>query len=245
MTKGELVKWITDEITMSGVLDKLVLPTAEIERVIDNETNTLYDIYRLSVAEAYTIIPVSVFYTPEFRNTRTIHFPKCVKFIDKVQELKGRSSMWGINDPDISFTRAFQADLWMSPMGGDTVTFRTIQWQMWDQMKNFIVVDMQHSWNDITHNLLITGHDPQAKVFVHLYEKIKGDDLWEDPWVKKWIAAKCKKQVSKMLGLFTYNLIGGVTINSTVFSQEADNDIKECNDYFTSLNHPDFFVTTP
>ena len=243
--KKDFVKWILDEITMSGQLDESILPEKEIERIIDNETETLYDIYQLSLEEAYTIIPRWIFYTPQFRKTRTIHFPDCIKFADDVYELKGRSQMWGINDPDISFARAFQADLWMSPMGGDTVTFRTIQWQMWDQMKNFIVIDMRHSWNEITHNLLILGHDPQADVFIHLWQKLKGENLWNDPWARKWIAAKCKKQVAKMLGLFSYNLIGGVTINANFFSEEADKDLNDCNEYFKNLNHPGFFVTTP
>lgn len=41
--------------------------------------------------------------------------------------------MWGIADPDFSWNRMFQADLWMGPtMAMDTVMFRTIQWSTWD-----------------------------------------------------------------------------------------------------------------
>ena len=40
--KKDFVKWILDEITMSGQLDESILPEKEIERIIDNETETHY-----------------------------------------------------------------------------------------------------------------------------------------------------------------------------------------------------------
>ena len=243
MTKKELLEFIKAEITMSGAL-QISLPDKEIERIIDNETNALYDKYRDALVEKYTIVPRNLFYTPEFRATRTLKFPPCVKTVDEVQEIKARNLIWGFSDPDITFQRAFTADLWMSPMGGDTIAFRTIQWSMLDMMKSFIITDMTHSWNRPTHTLLITGHDPQSDVYIHLWEVVKGEDLWEDPWVRKWIGAKCKKQVSKMLGLFTYTTIGGVTINSDKYGEEADKEIEECNEFFKGQIVPDWFVTT-
>ncbi len=246
MTKEDFTAWIKDELSVSGAIKiSGIMPDKEISRIIDNETETLYDIYREAIVEKYTIVPRNIFWMPEFRKTRTLQFPKCVRTVDQVVEMKGRNMMWGISDPDISFSRAFQADLWMSPMGGDTVTFRTIQWQMWDQMKNFITVDMKHSWNPLNHTLLILGHDPQTNVFIHLWEGVKPVDLWENPWVKKWITAKCKKQFAKLLTIVNFTLIGNVTINASVYSQEADTDLKECDDFFKSLIQPDWFVSFP
>lgn len=241
MTKDELRKFIIEEITMSGAIN-ISLPDKEIDRIIDNETRQLYEIYVDTITDKYTIVPCGMFYTPEFRQNRMLQFPDCVKSVGKVEEMKGRSTMWGINDPDISFSRAFQADLWMSPMGSDTVVFRTIQWSMWSQMKQFNLVDIQHSWNRQTHRLLFTGHDPKTNVFIEIFEKNPENDVWEDPYSRKWICAKVKKQVAKMLGLFTYNIIGGVTINSNVYSTEADADIEECNKHFAEINQPDWFI---
>jgi hypothetical protein len=244
MTKDELVKFVNNEITMSGALN-IPIPESEIIRIIDNETNQIYDLNRDAVLEKYTIVPHGLFYTEEFRKTRTLQFPKCVKSVGKVEELKARSMMWGINDPDISFTRAFQADLWMSPMSGDTVAYRTIQWSMWNQMKQFNLVDIQHSWNRTNHTLFFKGHDPQSNVFIEIFEKVPEEDLWEDPWVRKFICAKCKKQVAKMLGLVTYTLLGGATINASVFSEDADNDIQQCTEYWDKINQPDWFIAFP
>lgn len=244
MTKDELVRFVQNEITFSGAID-IKLPDNEVERIITNETRQIYDMDRESVQEKFAIIPLALFKTPEFRKTRTIQFPNCIRFITRVEEMKARSMMWGIHDPDISFTRAFQADLWMSPMGSDTVAFRTIQWSAWDQMKNFNLVDIQHKWNPNTHTLLFTGHDPHTNVYIEFSEKVPETVLWENPWVRKWICAKCKKQVSKMLGVFTANMVGGTTVNANVYSDDADNDMQECKDFWDKTNVPDYFICFP
>ena len=245
MKKGDLIKFIHNELTFSGALEKLSLPEKELDRIIDNETNQIYDMYRESTVMKYAIIPKGLFYTPEFRKTRTIQFPDCVRFVTKMEEIKGRSSMWGINDPDISFTRLMNSDLFLSPLGSDTVAMRTIQWAAWDQMKNFVLVDIQHSWNPNTHTLLVNGHDPQYNVYIELSEKVPETQLWENPWVRKWICAKAKKQLAKLLGIFSLNLSGGNSINSSVIDADADADIEACKEFFDKTNVPDWFVCFP
>ena len=244
MTRDELVGFIRNDITVGGALD-INISDDEINRVIDSELKTIYELYRDSLQRKYTIVPLTLFYTPEFRANRTIQFPKCVKSVVKVNEMKTKTMNWGINDPDISFNRAFQADLWMSPMSGDTIAFRTIQWSVWSQMKNFILTDIQHHWNRNTHQLLFTGHDPRMNVYIELYEEIPLDQLSEDPWVRKWICAKVKKQVARLMGLIQAQYIGQAVLNVNMFTDEAEKDIEECTKYWDGINQPDWFIAFP
>ena len=244
MKKTDLIKFVRNEITFSGAL-KINMPDAEIERIIDNETEAVYDLDRESVEMKYTIIPKGIFTTRNFRQTRTIQFPDCVRFITRLEEIKGRSSMWGINDPDISFTRLMNSDLFLSPLGSDTVALRTIQWSAWDQMKNYTLVDLNHSWNPKTHRLLITGHDPMYNVYAELSEKIDPTILWDDRWVRQWICAKAKKQGAKLFGIIPMTLLGGATLNASIIDQDADNDITACKEYWDKNNNPDWFLCFP
>ena len=180
-----MVQWLKDEVTMSGTLN-ISIADKEYERVIDKETNMIYELYPEAVQYEYCIIDHRVFMTPEFRRTRTIQFPECVLSIVKFEEMKRRNQMWGIADPDFSWNRMFQADLWMGPtMAMDTVMFRTIQWSTWDQLKQFNLVDIKHTWNRAKHSLLVTGHDPYNSVFCEVATKVPGESLWEDSWVKQ------------------------------------------------------------
>lgn len=237
-----MVQWLKDEVTMSGTL-KLSIADKEYERVIDKETNMIYELYPEAVKYEYCVINWETFQTREFRNTRTIKFPECVLSVVRFDEMNRRNMMWGIADPDFSWNRMFQADLWMGPtMAMDTVLFRTIQWSTWDQLKQYNLIDIKHKWNRTSHTLFVEGHDPRCNVFCEVATKVDGQDLWEDPWVKQWIGAKCKLQVAKKLGTFTVTAIGGVTINSSLYTDEANKDIEECKEKWKDMQQADFWV---
>lgn len=112
MTKQEMIEWLDDEVTMSGSLN-ISLSEKEYSRVIDKETNMIYELYPEAIRYDYTIIDVNTFYTPEFRKNRSIQFPKCVLSVIRFEEMKRRNAMMGINDPDFSFNKTFQADMWL------------------------------------------------------------------------------------------------------------------------------------
>lgn len=132
MTKKEMIKWLKNEVTMSGSIN-ISLTDAEYERIMNKEINMVYQLYPVAVKHQYCIIDVRSFYTPEFRRNRTIQFPECVMGIGKFVEMKRRTAMFGFNDPDSSFTKCFQADVWLgSQMNMDSTMFRTIQWSLWD-----------------------------------------------------------------------------------------------------------------
>lgn len=126
MTRKEFKEWLQDEVTLSGALS-VNIPDKEYDRIIDRELKALYELSPEAVKESYTIIPVDYFYKKEFRSSRTIKFPDCVISVNKFVEMKRRNAMFGINDPDFAFNRAFMADLWLgSQMNMDSVAFRTI-----------------------------------------------------------------------------------------------------------------------
>lgn len=228
MIRKEFVKWIQSEVTCGGMI-KINFPDSEIERIIDRELKVLEELNPDSQIDAYTVIPVQAFYTPEFRATRTFQFPDCVLTVTKFEEMKRRNAMFGIMDPDFSFNRCFQADLWLgSQMNMDSVAFRTIQWSVWDQLKQFTLVNIQHKWNYVEHKLLVLGHDPKVNVFCGLKVKADEQQLFDNAWVRKWIAAHCKLQAIKALTFIQTQQIGGATLNTQAMQAEADNDINDC-----------------
>lgn len=245
MTRDELRSWIKDEVTMSGSIN-INIQDKEIDRIIDKGTLELYELYPDALKDSCCIIPLHTFRTSNFKQTRTIQFPKCVYSITEFKEMKRRNGLFGIQDPDISFNKAFQADMYFSaPYNMDTVSFRTYQWSLWDQMKQFTLIDIQHSWNRLSKTLLVTGHDPLTDVWCRLNVIVPEQELWEDPWARMWISAKCKLQVYKLLGTVSSNLIGGVTINANVYKEDADNDINTCKEYWKEINQASYFEAFP
>jgi hypothetical protein len=83
-------------------------------------------------------------------------------------------------------------------------------------------------------------------VFCEVWMKVPEETLYDDPWVQKWLGAKCKLQVAKAIGTFTQTTIGGVTVNYSLYTEEANNDITDCKEFFQKLRDGDhFFITVP
>lgn len=245
MTRSEFKQWLKEEITLDGALS-IDIPDNTYERIIDRELKYMYEVNPDAQMESFFVIPRQVFMAPEFRQNRSIQFPECVLSVFKFEEMKQRNSMFGIMDPDFGFNKAFQADLWLgSLMNMDSVAFRTIQWSAWDQLKQFTLVNIQYDWNLPTHKLLVKGHDPHVNVFCGLYVKTPEQELFDNVYVQKWIAAQMKLQANKLMTLFTTNLIGGVTINMSSYTEEANKDIEDCKKYWLDYSHVPNMYTIP
>lgn len=246
MTRSDFVQWINNEITLSGAI-AINIPEQELTRQITKQLNMVYQLYPVAMEQSYTIIPVSVFYCPEFRKTRVLQFPDCVMGISRFQEMKRRYGLFGINDPDFTYNKVFMADMWMGvQMSGEIIADRTINMSFFDQLQNFQVVDMHFKWNEANHNMEVLGHDPYYNVFCGLYVKVPEYRLFDDPWVQQWIAAHCKLRVARMLGTFTTNLIGGVQVNTSLYTEEANKEIEECKEQWKLQREANqFFKTSP
>lgn len=242
-----MLTWLKNEITMSGAI-QISLPDAEYNRIIDKELNMVYQLYPVAMDYSYTIIPNQVFYLPEFRNNRVLQFPDCVMGVWKFQEMKRRYGLFGINDPDFTYNKVFMADMWMGvQMSGEIIADRTINMSFFDQLQNFQVVDMKFRWNESGHNMVVEGHDPYYNVFCGLYVKAPDYRLFDDPWVRQWIGARCKINVARMIGTFTTSsLLGGVQVNTNLYTEEANREIEECKEQWKMQREANqFFKTSP
>ena len=242
MTKEELVQEIKDELTASCSLP-YTPPDNEIIRIINKEMRYLHREYRELVQDQIYIIDKKYWLTSEFRESRTIQLNNCTEGIKHVVEMSNGSRVFGINDPDLSFDRLMASDLYLTPLSSDQITYRTIQWSFWDLAKSFNLRDINHDFNPNTHRLKITGRTPDESLFILGMDHIPDEDAYNDTIVIEWMIAKSKISLARILGAFTYNLIGGVTINYELWRQEGTDTITELKEQIKSSDVPDWFIT--
>jgi len=240
MTKQELIDEVKGEITASCSLP-FAPPDNEIERIIDLESRWLYREYRDSWYTRWYILDKKYYSTDAWRNTRTFQLPDCVVGIKVVYELTGGSRVFGIHDPDLQFDRLMAADLYLTPLSSDQITYRTIQWSFWDLSRAFNLRDIQTSFNMNTHRLVITGRDPVESLFITTLDMIPSEEFYEDPVVIKWMIAKAKMSLARILGMFQYNLLGNVQINYADIRAEGKEELDELKEKIKTDNTPDWF----
>jgi hypothetical protein len=244
MTKKELVNEVIGELTASYALPYSP-PEEEIERIIDLEMKWLYREYREILQDRIYIINKKIFQTKDFRDSRTIQFNPCTEGIKKLVEIGAGSRVFGINDPDLNFDRLMAADLYLTPLSSDQITYRTIQWSFWDLARSFNLIDINHSFRASTHRLVITGRTPVESLMALAMDHIPEEDAYEDTIVIKWMIAKSKISLARILGFFNYNLLGNVTINFDAIRSEGTEELNELKDKIKGDDTPDWFLMFP
>ena len=248
MTRDEMMQWLKDEITLSGAIN-INLPDKEYHRTIDNELKTIYQLDERALEKKFCVLPWQIFYTPEFRANRLIQFPDCVFTVSKFEEMGKKQNLLGTYDPAFGIESMFMANIMSGGGTGvslDAAAMWTLNWSVYDQMRNFILSDIRHQWNESSHQLLVLGHDPKNNVWCEVYTKVHESLIFDDIYCQRYIAARAKLKVARLLGTFTTQLIGGVTINTNIYTDEAQKDIDDCKEYWKNLRENSwFFETTP
>ena len=244
MTKEDLITEIRNELTASCSLPYSP-PDKEISRIIDLEMKWLYREYRELLQDRIYVLNRKYYDTPEWKATRTFQLPDCVQGVKQVIEMTSGSRVFGINDPDLNFDRLMASDLYLTPLSSDQITYRTIQWSFWDLARGFNLRDINHDFNPNTHRLIITGRDPDQSLFVLAMEQIPLENAYEDPIVMKWMIARSKMSLARIMGAFNYQLAGNVTINYEQWRTEGKEEWDELKEKIKGDDAVDWFIMFP
>ena len=244
MTKDELVQFVVDELTASGSLN-ISLKTEEISRIIDAEKKYVFRERRDTVELKYGVIRTESFKTPEFRSSRTIQLPNCVWGVREFREIKDSARLFGINDPDLNFDRVMNSDLYLAgPFMSDIITSRIVSYSFFDLARSFTLYDVNFDFNLNTKRLKVIGHDPLNPVLIQVYMQIEDSALYNDYYFQRWIIARCKRQIHRVLKTFEYNLVGGVNITS-MYEEQGKSEMDEIKETIDKRNQPDWFLMFP
>ena len=75
--------------------------------------------------------------------------------------------------------------------------------------------------------------------------QIPDENAYDDPLVLKWMIAKGKISLARILGAFNYQLLGNITINFEQFRTEGNEELAELKEKVKSDDVPDWFILFP
>jgi hypothetical protein len=239
MTKGELIDMVQRELDVSFALPSQLQPT-EIERIIDQASIWFYENYREAVETQYYIMRSSEFKTPEWFKTRTIMMPECVVSVFEVKEITG-AGLIGTIDKDFADNKLIASEIYLSPFTGDSLVFRTAQYQFFDLTRAFFLEWIRYDYNRRTKKCKILGRDPSRDVFFNTYVKIPDDMLYEDYYFMRFVTAKSKIALGRMLSFFDYNLMGGIKVNAGDIKAEGEQEVEKIETEIKDQDSADYF----
>lgn len=240
MTKQELIETVQRELDSSFALPSQLQPS-EIERLIDQCSIWFYENYREAVETQMYIMKVAEFRKPEFHKTRTIMMPECVVSVFECKEMSG-AGLIGSIDRDFADNKLVASEIYLSPFTGDSLVFRTAQYQFYDLTRAFFLEWIRYDYNRRTKKLKILGRDPNKDVMLNTYVKIPDDKLYEDYYFIRYVTAKSKISLGRMLSFFDYNLMGGIKVNAQDIKAEGESEVEKIEQEIKDQDSADYFM---
>ena len=74
--------------------------------------------------------------------------------------------------------------------------------------------------------------------------QIEDSALYNDYYFQRWVIARCKRQIHRVLKTIEYNLVGGVNITS-MYEEQGKAEMDEIKETIDKRNQPDWFLMFP
>jgi hypothetical protein len=88
--------------------------------------------------------------------------------------------------------------------------------------------------------LKIQGRNPKRNLFLDTYVKIEESKLYDDWYFQRYVTAQSKISLGRILGTFTFNLPGGITIDASSMRDEGKEEIEQIKTKIDEENSPDW-----
>jgi hypothetical protein len=246
MNEDEFISEVQQELTVSCALPFSV-PEGEVRRIIKYASKWFYKKYEYSVQERYYVIPQENFKKiPSFAAYGTMKLPDCIFSIMAVRQCKDGFSLYDPlkSMPDFSLEKVLFKDIYSIDGSTEALMYATI-YQYWIDLASHVLFHpISYNFNTNSKELVFLGEPPQNDVVLTVYEELPLGYLFKDEIFFRYVTAKCKTQLSRILGTFSFNLPGGVTINYDLLREEGQNALEKIEDEIKTDEGMDWFFTS-
>jgi hypothetical protein len=244
-----LIKEINDELTIGCQLP-FTVPKKELARIISRAKDWFYKSYEDSVEEIYIALPASAWSKPEFKrgvvdesdtlsakNVQSsrgiVPMPPTVISVNNVFEINGFSGEdggWGTNsfsagDVDFSIERFIYSDAYGPGLGSENLMAYVINSSFMDVTRQVLLPQISYSYNRLTKKFRFQGELPKNTCIFQVYNTVPDCALFQDEIFVRYCIAKAKMQLARILGTFSFNLPGNITINYDMIASEGKDEL--------------------
>lgn len=241
----KFLKEIKEELSVACQIP-LNIPNKRIISIIERSKDWFYKSYEYSVEQKYYMILKDTFESATFNASRAVTLPATVVSVFGVREIgKGHNGPLSFvgKDPDFSIDKFVYSNMYKPAIQSDYMMYYVINEKMWDMARAIFQHPISYNYSRLTHKLRFDGETPQDHVVLTIYEAIDDCSLFSDEIFFRWVVANCKVQLGRVLGTFTYNLPGNVSINADMIMSEGKEEIESIKTEIKEDEGTDWFLT--
>lgn len=249
---NDFVESIQNEMSVNGAIP-FTIPAESIAQITKNAKTMFYKSYEDASEELFIAIPESEIRKKSFqRGIHTMDGPGDNKVTDKKEHTRGtytlpegvisvvgvyslggwsgeagwNTGLLGKNSGDVSLHRMVYQSVYDRTMAVSadntmyyicTEAFLDISRQIFQNMISF-------RYNRLTNNLRFLGELPKSDVILDVLVRVPDCDLYNDDLFRRYVIADCKVQLSRILGAFSYQLPGNISVNVEAIANEGSTE---------------------
>lgn len=245
LTIEEFVDLVQTEISVSCALPK-TLPDANVRQII--ETRALpwfYRSYQFAVQKIYYLIRKEAFSSEEFTKYNYVSVPCEIQSVVYLYEVRSASLFQlGINTPNLSVNLGVTNQPYLSSYVttiGELGVYKTMLDSMSDMLNQLNKYTLKYSFNQLNHRLHILTKI-NYDVIIEAYANIPQENLFKDDLFFKYVVGWSKVQLGNMLGMYDFQLPGGIKINHANLITQGQAEYKEVEEEIKGQSNSNWFI---
>ena len=246
---NDFVESIQNEMSVNGSIP-FTIPAEAIAQLTKNARTLFYKSYEDAHEEMFIAIPQKELHKKAFRHgvehmkeegdkkvlkdrRGTYMLPEGVISVVGVYSLDGWSGeagwntgLLGKNSGDISLQRMVYQSVYDRTMAvsADNTMYYICTEAFLDMSRQIFQNMISFRYNRLTNNLSFLGELPKCDVILDVLVRVPGCDLYNDDLFRRYVIADCKIQLGRILGTFSYQMPGNVSINVESIANEGSTE---------------------
>ncbi len=135
------------------------------------------------------------------------------------------------------------AGLGQSPMGWGLVDMTAAMYEM-SQFNQITNVPLSYNYNPYSHALVLLGDLGSSDIFIKCFVRCRIQDLYNNLYFFKKVVCLVKKALNRIYGVYEFQLPGGVSINVSLYKDEATEEEEEIMKWIEDNRQIDFIYTS-
>lgn len=246
---NDFVESVQNEMSVNGAIP-FTIPAESIAQLTKNAKTLFFKSYEDATEEMYIAIPQSEIRKKSFskgiehmneegdkhvlKDRRgTYRLPEGVVSVVGVYSIDGWSGeagwntgLLGKNSGDVSLQRMVYQSVYDRTMAVSadntmyyicTESFLDVSRQLFQNMIGF-------HYNRLTNDFRFSGELPKGDVILDVLVRVPDCDLYNDDLFRRYVIADCKIQLSRILGSFSYQMPGNVSVNVEAIANEGNTE---------------------
>ena len=267
-----LIKLINDELTIACQIP-FTVPKKELANIIQRAKKYFYKIYEDSVEQMYIALPAGALAKQDFKqgvpygggtdnetitnkkninNPRgVIQMPSRVYSVNDVFEIGGFSGEDGgfgdysfnAGDVDFSIDKFIYSDVYGAGIGSENLMYYVVNSLFLDNTRQVLLPQISYTFNRLTKKFRFQGELPKRAVIFEIFSTIPDCQLFQDEAFERYCIGQAKIQLARILGTFSFNLPGNITINYDLISSEGREEVDRIVEEIKGDEGVDYFFT--